>query len=218
LGALDIQDDVPNAFSEEDISVLQTIADQIALAIENLRLNQQVQDSLEEVQRVYGDYSQKAWAETHRQKALSAYKFSDGALSPILEEDFIIDSENKIDLPILVRGHQIGTIEISREDPLTEWTEDEEELLTTLSDQLGIALDSARLFNETQLRATTEQIIGNINAEIMESLEINSILRTTVEKIRETLELPEVSIKMTAPPSSQQPSNNGNPQDTDESN
>jgi hypothetical protein len=52
----------------------------------------------------------------------------------------------------------------------------------------------------------------------MESLEINSILRTTVEKIRETLELPEVSIKMTAPPSSQQPSNNGNPQDTDESN
>lgn len=218
IGALDIQDNVPQAFSEEDIAALQILADQIALAIENLRLTQQAQDRLEEVQRVYGEYSRKAWAETHRQRAISAYKFSDGALTPIVDSGISVDAKNKVEIPIIVRGNQIGSIEIAREDQLAEWTEDEEELLATLSDQLGIALDSARLFNETQLRATTEQIIGNINAEIMESLEINSILRTTVEKIRDTLELPEVSIKMTAAPqTTQQPSSNGNPQDADES-
>jgi GAF domain-containing protein len=217
FGALDIQHNEPDAFSEEDISALQTLVDQIAQAVENQRLHEQVQDSLEEMQRVYGDYSQKAWAETRKQKEITAYKFSDGALTPVLNTDTTIEADNKVEIPIVVRGHQIGLVEIAREDPLAEWTDEEQELLLNLSDQLGIALDSARLFNETQLRATTEQIIGNINAEIMESLEINSILRTTVEKIRDTLDLPEVSIKMTAP-SSTQPSGNGNSQETDESN
>ena len=104
-----------------------------------------------------------------------------------------------MEIPIVVRGQQIGMIEMSKEDLQAGWSEDEEQVLNTLSDQLGIALDSARLFNETQLRASTERIIGDINADIWESLEINSILRKTVEKLQQSLELPEVSIKLTSP-------------------
>ena len=43
IGALDIQDRIPNAFIEEDISALQTLADQISLGIQNLRLNRQLE-------------------------------------------------------------------------------------------------------------------------------------------------------------------------------
>ncbi len=38
IGALDVQSTEPNAFSQEDIMVLQTMADQLAIAIENTRL------------------------------------------------------------------------------------------------------------------------------------------------------------------------------------
>jgi GAF domain-containing protein len=218
IGALDIQDNIPNAFSEEDISALQILANQIALAIENFRLSDQARERAEEVQRVYGEYSQRAWAETHRQKELAAYRFSSGDLIPLNDPEVSLESENKLEIPILIRGNQIGSIEIAKEDALSEWSSDEIELLQTLSEQLGIALDSARLFNETQLRATTEQIIGDINADIWESLEINSILRTTVEKLQKSLELPEVSIRMAPPATGQQTSGNGTPQDIDESN
>jgi PAS domain S-box-containing protein len=37
IGALDIQSTTPNAFSEDDIAVLQTLADQVAIAIDNAR-------------------------------------------------------------------------------------------------------------------------------------------------------------------------------------
>jgi GAF domain-containing protein len=218
IGALDIQDSIPDAFQDEDISALEILANQIALAVANFHLTKEAQERLEEVQRVYGEYSQRAWADTHRQKSLAAYRFSDGDLIPLNDSKVNFEAENKLEIPIRVRGNKIGVIEIARESGLDEWSEDEKTLLETLSEQLGIALDSARLFNESQLRATTEKIIGDINSDIWESLEINSILKTTVEKLQQTLSLPEVSIKMTDPGSSQHTSGNGTPIDVDENN
>lgn len=41
LGAIDVQHDQPDAFGEDDISVLQILADQIAVAVQNVRLFEQ---------------------------------------------------------------------------------------------------------------------------------------------------------------------------------
>ncbi len=43
VGVLDVQSDQPNAFSENDVMVIETLADQIAIAIENARLYEAVQ-------------------------------------------------------------------------------------------------------------------------------------------------------------------------------
>ncbi len=51
IGAMTIQDVRPSAFSEEDIAVLQTMADQLAHAIENARLFAQSQTALAERER-----------------------------------------------------------------------------------------------------------------------------------------------------------------------
>lgn len=40
LGALDVQSQDPNAFTPEDLAVLQTLADQLSVAIQNARLVQ----------------------------------------------------------------------------------------------------------------------------------------------------------------------------------
>ncbi|MFC1936608.1 GAF domain-containing protein [Chloroflexota bacterium] len=199
LGALDIQDTQEFAFTEDTVAVMQTLADQIALAIDNLRLLVQAQQSLEEAQRAYGDYSRKAWIEAQRSGTLPSYHFqresrtgpskiSSGSL-PSLE------GKNKFEFPIQVRGLTIGVIDIAKSAGTEEWTLEEKELMQSLTDQLGIALDSARLFLETQQRAATEQIITEISTEVRETLDIDSILITAAERIRETLKLPEVSIR-----------------------
>jgi GAF domain-containing protein/HAMP domain-containing protein len=41
LGAIDVQHDQPDAFGEDDISVLQILADQVAVAVQNVRLFEQ---------------------------------------------------------------------------------------------------------------------------------------------------------------------------------
>jgi putative methionine-R-sulfoxide reductase with GAF domain len=48
IGALDIQSEHPNAFGEKDISVFQTMADQLAVAIQNARLFEQAQRDLQD--------------------------------------------------------------------------------------------------------------------------------------------------------------------------
>jgi putative methionine-R-sulfoxide reductase with GAF domain len=61
IGALDVQSTKPGAFGAEDTAVLQTLADQIAMAINNAQLFRQAQESLEAERRAYGELSQRAW-------------------------------------------------------------------------------------------------------------------------------------------------------------
>lgn len=63
IGAMTIQDTHPGAFTEEDITTLQTMADQLANAIENARLLEQAARSLREVQLATGAYTQVSWRE-----------------------------------------------------------------------------------------------------------------------------------------------------------
>lgn len=199
IGAIDIQESSPNAFTEEDIAVLQTMADQIALALENIRLFEQTRASLEDVQRIFGEYSEQAWAETFQKNILPTYRYFGGSVNPIPEKTELVIEDGSISIPVKVRGNTIGMIEISKEDKEMEWNPDETRLLEALSEQIGIALDSARLFNETQLRATTEHLIGQINSKLWETMDINSILRNTAENLRQSLSLPELTIRATSP-------------------
>jgi PAS domain S-box-containing protein len=52
IGAMDIQSTKANAFTEEDISVLQSLADQIAIAIENAGSYERSQELIKELQEV----------------------------------------------------------------------------------------------------------------------------------------------------------------------
>jgi PAS domain S-box-containing protein len=59
IGALDIQSTTPNAFSENDIAVLQTLADQVAIAIDNARsyeLSMQAVKEMREADRLKSQF------------------------------------------------------------------------------------------------------------------------------------------------------------------
>jgi PAS domain S-box-containing protein len=61
IGALSIQSFQEAAFTEEDISIFQTMASQLANAIENSRLFQQTQDTLEELEAINRSYVRQSW-------------------------------------------------------------------------------------------------------------------------------------------------------------
>lgn len=53
IGALDVQSQEPNAFSDEDVETLQIMANQVTAAISNSRLFEQIQQRLSEQQHLY---------------------------------------------------------------------------------------------------------------------------------------------------------------------
>ncbi len=61
IGALDVQSKEEAAFDAEDITVLQVIADQLAVAIQNARLIQQLNRTVAELEQASGRFTQQSW-------------------------------------------------------------------------------------------------------------------------------------------------------------
>lgn len=199
IGALDIQDTVENAFSQQDVTILQTLADQLALAISNARLYDQSRESVEEAQRAYGELNRRGWLESQRQGRLPSYRYLAGSRrrAERIETGSLpfVESPARIELPIQVRGQTIGTIEIGRGEEEI-WSGEEQAVLEAIAEQMGIALDGARLYDATQQRAANERMISALTTEIRESLDMEVILRTAAARLREELDLPEVTIRL----------------------
>lgn len=204
IGALTIQSTIPNAFDETILTTFQTMADQIAVAIDNARLFSEAEKSLEAIQRAYGEMSRKAWLERLRLMPLLAVRTEHGVtVSPITTpsgiqgpDKEVEESNNSLRLPIKVRGTVIGILDAQKPDEQHTWSEEEILILNTLTEQLGVALDSARLFEETRTRAERERLIGQITNRVRETLDIDTILQTATIEIQKAFDLDEVEVRM----------------------
>jgi GAF domain-containing protein len=65
-----------------------------------------------------------------------------------------------------------------------------------LTDELSQALESARLYEDTQRRAARERLTGEITAHMRETLDMDTVLRTAVRELGETLNLHDVTVQL----------------------
>jgi hypothetical protein len=112
--------------------------------------------------------------------------------------DMAISELPELIVPVLTHGQVLGTIEAHKADA-EEWTEEEIELMRTLGDQLSVALESARLYQDTQRRAAQERLVGEVTARMRESLDIETVLKTTASEVRQALDLDNLVIRLVPP-------------------
>jgi GAF domain-containing protein len=201
IGALDVQSIEPAAFGKEDVAVLQTLADQLAVAIGNARLFQQAQESLEAERRAYGELSRQAWAEMVRARSGLGYRYREREVSKI-EQDEGAGAEMSstqlpsLTLPVEYRDQVFGTIVAHKPVGAGEWTPEERALMETLAGQLSIALDSARLYQDTQRAAAEERLTSQITARMRETLDVDLVLQTAIREMGAVLGIPRVEVRM----------------------
>jgi GAF domain-containing protein len=210
IGALDVQSKEPQAFSDEDVTVLQALADQVAMAISNARLFQQAQESVEAGRRAYGEISREAWVQMLRVQPNLGFLSDQRGIFPVgdlLEpqmeavlqtgEAMRGDGDGRTTaMPIKVRGQVIGVVDAQKPGGSGEWTAEEVALMETLAEQLGLALESARLYQETQRRAERERLTGEVTAHIRETLDLDTVLQTAVHDISEALGLAALDVRL----------------------
>lgn len=96
-------------------------------------------------------------------------------------------------VPIKIRGQLIGYVDAQKSDGQA-WTSNEKALLATLTTQLETVMDSARLYTETQNRAAQERMVGSAAAKMRETLDIESVLATAANELRNLLDAAEADV------------------------
>jgi GAF domain-containing protein len=101
-----------------------------------------------------------------------------------------------IALPIKIRDQVIGVVKLSKPREAGRWTADEIDLMETIGDQLSVALESARLYEETRRRAERERLTSEITARIRASNDPSAILQTAVRELRQALQADRAQIML----------------------
>jgi GAF domain-containing protein len=201
LGALDVQSMEAQAFSDEDSSTLQILAEQLAIAIQNANLFDQTEKALEASRVTYGEISREAWSKILRNQPRIGFIATPPAtvqtysekmepnLTKAFESGGLVIGEDKmtISLPIKVRGQSIGAIRLKKNEISEAWTQEETNLAQTLSDQLSGALESARLYRESQQRGARESLVSDISARISAISNTDTIVRETVQELGQAI-------------------------------
>lgn len=201
LGILDVQSTEARAFIEEDIATIQILADQLAIAIQNANLFSETERALEGTRASYGQLSREAWGHILRSQARINYlstppatvKIEDELIEPIISKaiesgDLILGGDGvTISVPVKIRGQVIGALRLKKPDIADPWTQDETTLAISLADQLSGALESARLYRESQQRAARESLVSDISARISASATRDSIIRETIQELGQAL-------------------------------
>jgi len=106
------------------------------------------------------------------------------------------DNQPSITIPIKLRDRIIGVLNVLSPDKNHNWNQNEVTLTQAISNRIGIALENARLLEDSQRRASRERAIGEISSKINEKSEIDAILRSTTEELGKKLKGLEVTVKI----------------------
>jgi len=229
IGALDVQSREEAAFSEGDVAVLQTMADQLAIAIENARLIREMEQTVRELEVAYGRHTQESWRAVSRTgRRTYGYRYRRLGVEPATEppdearqawaqgrtvvgagkmpavqasahptpppgeEKTIakegVDSEgderegiDTIGVPIKFRDQVIGVFSVrSATEPLPP---EAVSLVEEVAGRLAIALENARLLEETQRSAERDRMIADITTQVRSSMDPETILQTAIREL-----------------------------------
>ncbi|HRJ76221.1 MAG TPA: hypothetical protein PLX90_09495, partial [Anaerolineales bacterium] len=171
-----------NTFTSQDVDAYQNMANGIATAIENSRLFQEAQQSLAEMRATQRQYLQSAWDSLTIEKPLE-YELGENDPS----------NQNALEIPLSLRDQVIGQIHMAN---TSEWTPEQKNLVEAIVAQATLALENARLVEESQYTAAQERLTNEIIAKIWSSSNMDNILQTAVRELGRSLEATEVEIEI----------------------
>jgi GAF domain-containing protein len=221
IGVLDIQSDKANDFTQDDIATMQILADQISISIERVNLVQELTQSAARLEQTYQKDASSAWrAFLQRGPKLLGYRYEGIAFEPLTtstqegfetlhkNETTISEGENKnssiLAVPIRLRGQTLGTLKLNFQS--AGIPQETVRLVEEAADRVALALENARLVQDTQLRAEREQTLSQITARIRETLDIDVVLQTAVREIKQSFDLDQAEVRLQLTEQPQKPS------------
>jgi len=223
IGALDVQSSQSNAFSQEDLEVMQVLADQISIAIDNSRQFDQTQKSLSEAETIYRQYLRREWDKLGDSEKILGYRHSltgteqlnqffenqqslEAQSSGLVQTDNNLeDNESSLSVPIKIRDEIIGVLNVRAPGRRT-WKTSEVEMVKSVADRVAISAENARLFEETTNRAERERTVSEITSKIRSTNDPNEMIQIALSELKQTLRVKDAHVGPYLPPTSKEES------------
>jgi GAF domain-containing protein/HAMP domain-containing protein len=183
LGVLDVQSTREAAFGHEDIETFQNMANQVAVALENAHLFQETNQRVQELQTAQRQYLREAWTSLAASEHLE-YGVGDETLST---------TETALSVPLTLRDEVIGQIDLSGD---REWSPEERTWVESVATQAAIALENARLMEDSRKQAGIERTVAEITSRVWSANTIDGILQTAAKEIGRALNVSEATIEL----------------------
>ena len=203
LGVLDIQSEQINRFEKEDIDLLQSIANTLTVALENVRLLDETRQALDEISRLNRRLTRESWEEFSQDYQTQGYRFINGQTATIAPDSDVwlspmkqaaktqqivkqtdvgngAQAKSELAIPLMLRDQVIGVLGVKRE-AASVWAEEEVAAVESVAEQVARALDNARLAGEQE--KTIEQLkeLDQLKSEFLTSM--SHELRTPLNSI-----------------------------------
>ena len=215
IGVLDIQSRRPDAFTDEDVETLSILADALSVAISNVRLWSRYRSTLDRLERYRTEDVISGWRKAlRRRNQVLALNYDHVDVRPLSPEEVAIEMETypvetdeaiavvegegvtTLTVPLRVRDMNLGYL---RFETSRRWTEDELELVRTIVEQISLALENARLLEDSRFRAEQEAARSQIVASIRSSVQIDAILRSAAQELGRALDVERVRVQLLPP-------------------
>ncbi len=202
VGVLDIQSDREEHFKPEDMTLMQSLADQTAVALQNIQLLEEMRDTLKQVERLNRQLTQSTWAQFGDEVTTSGFRYRGGQRATITpESDAWLPlmglaanrkklvrqrtangkyQRDELAVPLKLRGEIIGYLGITR-DEASGWLEEEVEAVETVATQISMALENARLSREQEKTIVRLRDVDKLKSNFLASM--SHELRTPLNSI-----------------------------------
>lgn len=167
IGAVSIQSIEVAAYSREDITILQTMTDQLATAVGNARLFAESRASLEELQRLQQRYALDMWEGYVEKQDAFGFTYDLNEISPVSADQSTAPDEYwggqlitrsgrdggdgaLLVAPFDVRSEPVGFLSFEEPQVAREWTDDNVAVIEAVREQLSLALENRLLIDQSQ--------------------------------------------------------------------
>jgi GAF domain-containing protein len=209
IGVLDIQTREPAAFDEGDVARLRVLAGTVAVAIDNVELFEDMQETLARLERYQEQDAVRAWRQALSRRNMSLdYAYASGRVragggpeipgEAAREEGRVVQEETedgryRLVAPVYVSGQRLGSLTFERSGP---WSDDSLRLVESVVGQLDLALNNARLLEQTRLQANQEAARGEIVGRMRALTSTDAILRSAAEELGRALQVERSRIQL----------------------
>jgi len=229
IGALDLQSKTYDVFNDEDAPIFQSLADNVAIAIDNARLfeeterrlaeNQllvtQMRQSSEEVERLNERLTGRFWKDYLNQQdapslnldlsthVSSVDKAWTTSIKQAIQSNQSVQSKSTdsqtVTVPLRVRGQVIGAMEFEMDEKGNLSNEDLA-MMEEVSEQLGLAAESNRLYETSQRIAQREALVNEISTRLKSGTSVEMTLTSAARSLKDVLKANRVAIRLGKPP------------------